>query len=199
MNVSTINVSADEARLKLDLYRNSVRRKRIAEDIHLERAYRAIARGARVIDVATAFRETGLNEKGQPKLAIARADWSTVYARQTPNVKGHWSEQTIGFTDDRWWAPARTAKNIVLPDNTFEWPRNGPSFGGSSPVPHMPPDVRPKFNLSNYHILFEVKEWQTYPVDPFLMRRIHGHLYIIHAEWELTELEAALLSGLRGN
>jgi hypothetical protein len=33
---------------------------------------------------------------------------------------------------------------------------------------------------------FEVKDWQDYPVDPFLMRRISGMLFIIEAEWELS-------------
>jgi hypothetical protein len=28
-----------------------------------------------VINIDAAFKETGLNERGQPKLAIARADW----------------------------------------------------------------------------------------------------------------------------
>ena len=66
-------------------------------------------------------------------------------------------------------------------------------------VPHVPPDVRPRFKLSNYHILFEVKAWEEYNVDPFLLRRIAGHLYVVEAEWELTELEASLLKALTGD
>lgn len=200
MNVSTINVSADEARLKLDLYKHERSRRRIAEDAHLERAYRAVANGARVINVATAFKETGLSEKGEPKLAIARADWTAVHARQSPHNGDSWTQGSVGFHDTVSWYYRRFAQNIVLPNHTYSWPKlaNGREWAGYSPVPHMPPDVRPKFKLSNYHILFEVKEWKTYPVDPFLLRRIHGHLFIVEAEWELTELETALLSGLRG-
>jgi hypothetical protein len=61
-------------------------------------------------------------------------------------------------------------------------------------MPHIPPDVRPRFAPHNYHILFEVKERQAYPVDPFLIRRISGMLFIIEAEWELAQLEAELLA-----
>lgn len=72
---------------------------------------------------------------------------------------------------------------------------NGQSL--TSPVPHIPPDCRPKFGLNNYHILFEVKEWKSYPVDPFLLRRISGMLFVVEAEWELTELEASLLESMQ--
>jgi hypothetical protein len=43
-------------------------------------------------------------------------------------------------------------------------------------------------------------KWQAYPVDPFLMRRISGMLFIIQAEWELSQLEAELLASMmQGN
>jgi len=67
-------------------------------------------------------------------------------------------------------------------------------------VPYIPPDVRPRFAPINYHILFEVKKWEAYPVDPFLMRRISGMLFIIEGEWELSPLEAELLASMiQGN
>jgi hypothetical protein len=48
--------------------------------------------------------------------------------------------------------------------------------------------------------LFEVKECKAYPVDPFLMRRISGMLFIIEVEWELSPLEAELLTSMiQGN
>ena len=41
---------------------------------------------------------------------------------------------------------------------------------------------------------------QSYTVDPFLMRRISGVLFIIEAEWELSPLEAELLASMmQGN
>jgi len=63
--------------------------------------------------------------------------------------------------------------------------------------PHIPPALRPKINLKNFHILFEVQSWEEYPVDPFLLRRIQGNLFLIIAEWELTPLEASLLEAMK--
>jgi hypothetical protein len=43
-------------------------------------------------------------------------------------------------------------------------------------------------------------EWEAYPVDPLLMRRISGMLFVIEAEWELYLLEALLLASMvQGN
>jgi len=66
-------------------------------------------------------------------------------------------------------------------------------------VPHIPPPIRPQIHLRNFHILFEVEKWNEYPVDPYLLRRIEGHLFVVVAEWELTALEAALLGSMTGN
>jgi hypothetical protein len=86
-------------------------------------------------------------------------------------------------------APHAKASNIALPRLTFD--NKALTYRRlESPVPNVPPDVRPRFAPHNYHILFEVKEWQAYPVDPFLMRRISGMLFIIETEWELSPLEA---------
>jgi hypothetical protein len=48
-------------------------------------------------------------------------------------------------------------RNIALPRLTFD---NKTLTGRrlKSPVPHIPPDVRPRFAPHNYHILSEVKE-----------------------------------------
>ncbi|HEX8266087.1 MAG TPA: hypothetical protein VF596_11820 [Pyrinomonadaceae bacterium] len=64
-------------------------------------------------------------------------------------------------------------------------------------MPHVPPEIRPKTQLSNWYILFEAN-WEEYPIDPFLLRRIGDTMFfIVEEEWELTELEAMIASGLR--
>lgn len=74
MNVQTIEIGKDEALRKLTDYKALNQSQKTREDERLQSLYKAVSKGARVINVAEAFRATGLNEKGQPKLAIARAD-----------------------------------------------------------------------------------------------------------------------------
>lgn len=208
MNVSTILITEDEARRKLEQYKSIITKKRVAEDDKLQSLYASVVKGARVLNLAGAFRQAGLNELNQPKLAIARADWPVVRCVRNPYLPGYNSSRgTVGFTHifkpRGWmseWDTRRTATNIVLPNDTFTFQqRTGVGDWGAlrSPVPHIPPDCRPKYGLHNYHILFEVERWEReYPVDPFLLRRISGMLYVVEAEWELTELEASLLSSM---
>lgn len=201
MNVSTILISQQEAQFKLDQYKSIVTKQRTKEDDKLQSLYAAVSKGARVINIANAFKETGLNDKGQPKLAIARADWKTVYCFPRRQFGGIWrpSEGNVGFTATDLWDHLATRQNILLPDYTFN---NQVLTQKSlrSPVPHIPPACRPRYGLHNYHILFEVENWEEYPVDPFLLRRISGYLFVVEAEWELTELEASLLGAMmQGN
>ena len=207
MNVNTLVITKEQAEAKLDQYKSIVEKRRVAEDDHLQSLYASISKGARVLNLAAAFKQTGLNEKHQPKLAIARADWPDVHCFRNPSLPGWRSTSlTVGFGPKPRWNSEATAQNIVLPNGTFPdlaqiaspervW-RRWDSL--KSAVPHIPPECRPKFGLHNYHILFEVEEWQTYPVDPFLLRRISGMLFVVEAEWDLTPLEAELLASMRG-
>jgi len=201
MKVSTLIVSAAEAQAKLDQYRSITGKRRVKEDDKLESLYAAISKGARVLNLAAAFKQTGLNEKGEPKLAIARADWRDVHFRPRAAMGvqfSSWShiDGAGGFSPRAQWNHLATTQNIALPSGTFD---NKALVGNrlESPVPHTPPSVRPRFGLHNYHVLFEVKEWKAYPLDPFLLRRISGMLFVVEAEWDLTPLEAELLASMR--
>lgn len=201
MNVSTITITQEEALAKLDQYKRVVDKKRVPEDEKLRQLYRSVSKGARVLNLAAAFAQTGLNELEQPRLAIARADKATIYCFRNPyKLTGRWDQSrgAAGFSVDERWDQAKSQANILLPDDTFSFSKAAQWSSLKSPVPHMPPDIRPKFGFHNYHILFEVKAWTaSYPVDPFLMRRISGLLFVVEAEWELTELEASLLSSMQ--
>ncbi len=201
MNVTTLTVSADEAQHKLDQYRSVIGKRRLKEDDKLESLCNSISKGARVLNLAAAFKQAGLNERGEPKLAIARADWPNVYFRPRAAIGIGWdSWSTIdgagGFSPRSQWNRLAVAQNVWLPEGTFDnavLTRNRLE----SPVPHIPPALRPRFSLHNYHILFEVQEWKAYPLDPFLLRRISGMLFVVEAEWDLTPLEAELLASMR--
>jgi hypothetical protein len=196
MNVSTIVVSREEAERKLSQYRSIVGRRRVAEDDKLQSLYASVARGARVLNLAGAFQQTGLNQWGEPRLAIARGDWQDVKFYPGRQLKTWTSHPGCGgFSGAERWNENATVSNIVLPPNTFPADELTNKVLVSK-VPHVPPSVRPRYGLHNYHILFEVERWAVYPVDPYLLRRIAGMLYVVEAEWELTELEASLLSAM---
>jgi len=183
MNVSTIVIPREQALEKLDEYRHIAVNKRRTEDLDFRKLYKA-ASVYPVLDVANALKETGTNEHGHPKLAFARANWSTV----------HYSTWENAFSSsDRYWNKTYAIK---LPTGTYSNP-NVKWIRLSSPVPFAPPALRPEDSVSKYHILFEVEKWTEYPADPFLLKHITGWLYAVIGEWDLTELERTLLSGLR--
>src|SRR5688500_6094821 len=111
MNVSTIEIPKEEALSKLAEYRRLNRRQIQPEDAQLRQLYQKVSKGARVIDINEAFRSTGLNEFDQPKLAIARADWRTVFFRCGD------SNGAGVFKDHTNWR--RYVADIALPDGTF--------------------------------------------------------------------------------
>jgi len=196
MNVSTIAVPRETAIQKINDIEALKPKQRTDEDDALLSVFKAVRKhDARVINIVDAFRQTGLNELGQPRLAIAPADWDLVNFEPTHDLRGGM------FFQMKKNAPWRVSESglIRLPNDTFQMPIG--TFRRSrlkSPVPHIPANLRPKYKLSNYHILFEVQKWEEYPVDPFLLKRITGNLFIVLAEWELTELEASLLGSMRG-
>jgi hypothetical protein len=191
MNISTIVVSQTEALAKVEQYKSITGKRRLKEDDKLQQLYTAVAkRGARVLNLLGAFQQTGLNELHQPRLAIARADWKAV----TCVTYRQLGQQNFGVRFGKTWQT--TTRSIKLPLNV----PNTQLFRESAlhtPVPHVPPECRPKFNLGNYHILFEVEKWNVYPKDPFLLRHIAGLLYVVEAEWELTDLETSLLASFQ--
>lgn len=196
MNVTTMIVSGEEAARKVKVYGSIPEYKRTDEDDALLRVYRAIGKGKRVLDVGRAFRETGLHADGTPKLAIARANTTDVWFH--PRVA--WDSWDLrvgagGFSPYGRWDARLTRMNFVLPAGTWENDQLT-KLRLRSPVPHIPPACRPAGSIEAYHVLFDA-QWQRYPVDPFLLRRVTGRLFTVEAEWELTELEASLLGAMR--
>lgn len=195
MNVTTITIGQAEAQQKLREYAALSAERRTLEDELLREAYRAAAVGHRLINIQAVFRGTGLNERGEPRLAMARADWGRCVFHPNTQIGSGWAQGAGLFTARR-RIDARLRVNCVsLPAGTFDASLTRDQL--VSPLPHIPPEWRPRPSmLSRYHILFEVEEWRRYPVDPFLLRHIAGPFYGVEAEWELSALEASLLSAL---
>ena len=105
-----------------------------------------------------------------------------------------------------------TQVDVRIPTTTFDWKteKGEGEFENEdiiirqqiqTQVPIVPAHLLPKGRLDNYYILFEVNEWTEQPVppvakDPYLLRRINSNTFVILAEWDLTEVEQAIMRGL---
>lgn len=160
--------------------------------------------GKQFIDVYQAMKKAGLNSKNEPRLAIARADIRTLYFEKQDTGAGR-------FNMEKGWNRKGWKTDVILPQKTFkvEWERNLRPDGTPSweikdkklmaTVPIIPADIMPEGDLSNYYILWEVKEWERLPEpkDPFLLKRISENLFVIFGAWDLTELEISIAGGLK--
>lgn len=204
MNVPTIEVPTETAQRKLAAYRAQLRRRADAEYEAAAAGYEALAEGKPLLSLADAINSAGLGDDGRPRLAIARADRKQVkvsdgrFSWRSRVPIGHivydaTSENFHAFDyagslriDVRW----RDGKTVQIPT-------------GYALVPMVPADVRPSGQLRDYFILWEVEQWSDArigakpDIDPYLLRHLAGDLYIVEAEWDLTELERAIMSGRR--
>src|SRR5258706_14080863 len=104
MNVDTILVTREEAQRKLDEYKSVSAKQRREEDKQMTSLYKAVVQGARVLNLAAAFTKTGLNDLGQPKLAIARAEWKAVHCFREPLLPAYDRiANSVGFSADERW------------------------------------------------------------------------------------------------
>lgn len=179
MNVAKLNVSQDAAREALLTYKahRNVYDKR---DWEIERIYRQIARGKKVISVRDSISAAGFDERNRPLLAIARADDVECYAKvETGTV---WYSHTRGYS--------KRAFQLSIPAAVY---KSGQSYSLRAAIPRIPPQHRPiKAELSNYHILWEA-DWEELPRDPMLLKRIGKDAWVVLAAWDLTDVEINVL------
>jgi hypothetical protein len=217
MDVTTITMDPVVAQAKLDAYRGALERRHSAEVDGEWRAaadaYKELAKGTPLIDPEAAIREAGWRADARPVLAIARADMARVdwrvsrnSLRWNPETKtyiGNWSPMEWHYAalrrkESGWSRRNGAGKAFLIPNITAE-PPSEPK-GGVAMVPMVPPDVLPArgCDLSKHFILWEVESWDAAPpIDPILLRPIGGDLYAVVAQWDLTEIERAIIAGTR--
>lgn len=190
MELQAIQMGEQAAREAFVEYRRAFEAEHRREDQILMQGYKAIASGKKLIALRETINAGGVDAKGRPKLAIARADWSNVRVRVD-------SRGSVIFGPTSSISIYRSAGRIALPDRTVpEPPRSTWSAEGRSVVPIIPPQYRPRWSMTNYHILFEAK-WAEVPrPDPALLKGIGNGLYAVLAVWDMTPLERAVL-GMR--
>ena len=184
MDVQQITMDPNVAREAFKAYRDAVRDKYNAEFEALAKGYKAIAQGKSVIDLHAVLKGAGTDYRGRPRFAIARANWEwCFFSRDTADQ----------FWFSRGWTRSNWKKTYVkVPGSCF--PNLERSFYPrcKAQVPMIPPMYLPKGNLDNYHILWEAN-WEDVPDDPILLRHLSGALYAVLAQWDLTELEQAVM------
>lgn len=210
MNINAITMDKDEATRKYFAAINE--RHADAFEYHQQcaTAYDLLAQGAKLIRLSRAIQSGGLKENGLPNLAIARADRKEVFfrwRRNNPmatfdtNINPVWGRRWPGLVTTvdmgQQHTDHTTLKNADGSIHTWDKDRSGYAL-----VPAVPADVRPENGqLKDWFILWEVDHWAEQSriarasTDPYLLQHIGGDLYAVIAEWDLTEIEKAILEG----
>lgn len=199
MELPVIAVTEAEAEAKLAEYEAAGPAGRTRLDDLIVRAYRAVRRGGKVIRLSEAIRAGGFDDKGLPRIAVGGATWT--------EASVFWSGNDLIFTDDprrlnRGAQVGRHSVRVTLPADAR--PQRANAWrSGTAMVPLVPPAARPRPrrggtpHLDRCHVLWEAVWDMTVPYDPALIRRIAGDLWEVLSEWDLTELERAVLAQRR--
>lgn len=162
--------------------------------------------GKKIVDVYESFKRAGLNEDGDPKLAICRADAKQCYCQKYLEGSALFS---LDSKVDYWDRPRKTLNDILLPHGTFPWHKKDPNTPMyrwniknekiKTLVPIIPAKIlitEVKALLKNFHIIWEVEKWEPIPPkDPILVKQLTPNLFGVLATWNLTELERAIIRG----
>lgn len=186
MQVERIEVDRKKA---LELYRAYKTHQHYQQplDAAIQRAYQLISQGRIIIKALESIKAAGVNAQGFPMLAICNAQAQRCGVRMNRNGSAEmWrSERELNWSDKT---------NVFrFPEDTF--PRRA-DYGekAESMVPLVPIHLRPKRALGAYHILYEAEWSKAVPIDPMLLRRLKGDMWLVVAAWDLTEVERAALA-----
>jgi hypothetical protein len=216
--------NAEVALQKLEAYRPIPAARRGADDDEMQAIYQAISRNDKpLLNLHYVPAALCYARRRRGKVPFATAAWM-----QTSGHAWPWREQTgarSGFIRVRpgakpavvvfahrefgTTAPPASTSGCRATSSNNRWPSTkccaapcrfpfGPCGTQRPKGKDVPPTLRPAAKLENYFILFEVEQWEAYPRDPFLLKQVVGPIYMIIAEWELTELEAELLAAIQG-
>jgi hypothetical protein len=196
MDLATLDLSPDEIEQRLAVYEAQLATERTVEDDAVRRAYRVARRGLPIINLPNTIAAGGWFPNGLPRLAVVRADqfWCHVRTETWGAPHGH---TTIAYadTEDRRGRAAVGRHRVQV---TVPTPRSitNRAWRGRTVVPTIPPNLRPRARrLHLFHLLWEVEAWQDVPpTDPALLRHLGGNLWAVHAVWDLTEIERAVLA-----
>jgi hypothetical protein len=196
MDVDTLHMNKYEAQARLDHYKKALRRKHDDEYERTAAALEALVADKRVLVLSETIQNADRDAKQRPRIAIARADQKQVcYSRSRyTNVERFEVVGAHRASRDR-------VVEVLVGPNTPAFP-DVYHIDGYALVPMTPPDVKGARDLSKLFVLWEVT-WSdtriatTPDYDPYLLKRIADDLYTVEGEWELTDVERAVMSGRR--
>ncbi|MEM6330379.1 MAG: hypothetical protein AAF790_09030, partial [Planctomycetota bacterium] len=181
MAVTEVREKSWEARKKYAEYLKALKGKHAdayRKDFEaLKRAYLAIARGKRVIDLFETIRLGGVDEQNRPRLAVVRADATWCWYQS----RGSGRPYPVFSRDSDFWGSRKRSYWIELPATALPLYRPGGERHGMrvacrAVVPSIPPALLPDAPLRRFHILWEA-DWENVPVDPMLLKHLGKNLY----------------------
>lgn len=195
MNAPTLTMPKEEAKARLKQYRSSRHHAADEEYQRIAMAYEQLAEGTPLLVLSEAFKFAPIDSKGRPRLAIARADKRRVHL-------SNWQRRqilTFDTEERRQWNQHAVINRVVSVPFATDKDLNGYAL-----TPIIPPDAREKAKgekPQDVFVFWEVEKWADEPIqvlpdkDPMLLRRLDDDLYAVLAEWDLTEVERAILAG----
>jgi hypothetical protein len=201
--MQTVAIEIDRARAR-ELYREYRKNVHYSKPIDREcmRAYQLLGQGRLIIRALESVKIAGIKTEGVdagfPKLALCRADATGCTAEMQSDGRC-----TMHAEDVQPRYRGRFGNSGPIQSrNVFHWPagsftRIAHKSRATALVPTPPLHLRPKRGFANYHVLWEAHWTRIVPHDPMLLRRLsrHGDVWLVVAQWELTEVERAVLSG----
>jgi hypothetical protein len=222
MNVSTITMDPAQAQAKLEQYR-ALLESRVGtaeareEYTRAADAYAQLAEGTPLLVLSEVMQRAPVDAKGRPRLAVARAD-----RRQVRFWFGmaHTPSPTANFSTRGRFQAGRVGRELEFSIALGRgYPREAidpayPGYRGSltsyALVPMVPPDVLDELRaedrsrqLKHYVTLWEVEAWADQPItatpdiDPYLLKRVADDLFAVVGEWDLTDVERAIMRDRR--
>lgn len=212
MDIEKIQMPKEKAKEEWKLYNALIKKRNDKYLEDMKKCMYQLSQGKALIDINKIMEKAGVTKNYEPKLAIARADWSEVFFHKKDSGRGFFAGNTSNWYN-------KSNGDIDLPPETFvQWLRGTqkvnlkeggqgdliqnqewsiPNAKIKTKVPIIPIQLTPEGKLSEYYILWEVDKWEELPKkdDPLLLKRITENLFVILSAWDVTELEQSIISG----
>jgi len=214
MEIEQLAIPKKRAMEEYETYKEELRHAKTQFNEDMKSLYAHMRHGGKVLDLWESMKLAGLNDAGNPKLAIVQAD--------SPRVKFERKLESHYSSEKQQWIPNgvnnggifyRQKKNgrwspnweadIKIPSEFLDYPKKPEGTYESRQIETVTPMVPARImnamrshKLENYHILWEVEKWAIVPPkDPVLLKKITPNMFCILAAWDLSPLERAVIRG----